>query len=407
LSASNQRHSTEQIGNEKFVVFVVKMSIVFFFFFVKFVPMLMILLIRKQTKCFANFFSLVVVIQQFLHAQTTLVGEQRRAEDAARRHKTELAESRELEQSATQVNNLLRQKLESQKAKLELQQSERAAIERQLDERLAELSAARQQIAALSQQLAAAAAAAHDDDDDDDAPRHSVDQRTMDDVSKRLAAYTDHNDHNDHLHNHNSNNSNDSNNVNNSRKLNDNVATTPTTPTGSGGSALATTTGSVLGGLRTIWEWARPSEPSVAGFQLDARAFAIHERRGSRKASAVCRATLRATSEQVALKNVQNSARLREVMLLAKMRHRSLLRCDAVAFGAGQVCCAVLRPYAPFDLQYALNVGRLAPAQLGVVVRQLLDAVAYLHSGDVVHANIQAKTTLVAPDGRIVLSNFT
>ena len=136
----------------------------------------------------------------------------------------------------------------------------------------------------------------------------------------------------------------------------------------------------LMSGVARVFEWARTPPASANGFVLDLKQrFEVKEKRGSRRQSQLYRGVDRESGASVALKTVRSAADVREVMLLSKMRHRSIVHCDAVATGSGSVVCAVLAPYVEADLEFAVSAKRIEINSTPFIIRQLLDALAYLH----------------------------
>jgi serine/threonine protein kinase len=80
-------------------------------------------------------------------------------------------------------------------------------------------------------------------------------------------------------------------------------------------------------------------------------------------------------------------------------------RSNGVAFGSS-VACAILTPFAALDVESALATNALSAAALPGALLQLLSALAYMHSVDVVHGNISPTSVLVAADGRVLLGGL-
>jgi hypothetical protein len=249
----------------------------------------------------------------------------------------QLAASRELESSASEVNNLLRRKLEQQKAKL-LAMTEKV-------EQLEAAAAAQAQAQAQRQRQQQVVPVS-----EPEAPAVVVELASP--------AALDHS----------------------------------SSSSSMGGSALLSRA------VTQLWSWATTSAPSATAFARDLKArYEVFEKRGSKKSSGVFRGADRETGERVALKSVREPADVREVMLLTKMRHAALVRCDGVAFGSGSVVCAVLAPYVEHDLAFAVGAGLARAAAAPRLLRQLARALAYLHAGDVVHRDVQPTSILVSP----------
>lgn len=308
------------------------------------------------------------MIDLFLRLHERHTDEQQRAAAALADLGQQLADARELESSASQVNNLLRCKLEQQKAKLtdladqlraatarvdELDAERRAALAR-VDELEAERRATRvDAVASRLQEMAA--------------PSPPVDAAPLPPPLPLPVTMSQ-----------------------------------PALLDPMGGSALLTQA------VTRLWSWATSASPSATAFARDLKTrYEVFERRGSKKNSGVFRGADRESGERVALKNIREPADVREVMLLTKMRHRSLVRCEAVAFGSGSVACAVLAPYVESDLAFAVTAGLVRPAAAPIVVRQLLEALAYMHSGDVVHGNVAPTSILVTSEHAVLLAGCT
>jgi hypothetical protein len=285
------------------------------------------------------------LIGQFLRVHERFVDEQKRSLQIVSELRQQLADSRELESSATEVNNLLRRKLEQQKAKLSEKSKEIEALQEEL--RTSRLEAVSNRLQEIR------------NDPEPSSPPPQTPQ--------------------------------------------------PATVTLAPPASLETMNSSSLllsSMVNRLWSWATtPPPPAAGGFARDLKArYEVHERRGSKKNSGLFRGTDRETNERVALKTIREAADVREVMLLTKMRHRSLVRCDGVAFGSGTVMCAVLTPYVETDLAFAVTAGAVRPAAAPLVVRQLLDALAYMHSADVVHGNVCPTSILVTPECQVLLA---
>jgi hypothetical protein len=346
------------------------------------------------------------VIVQFLRVHERFCDDQKRSIQIVAELRQQLSESKELESSAAEVNNLLRRKLEQQKAKLAELTAENGNLQANVEDnhaRFAQLeeesgrehAALEQRILALEADLRAARldAVGSKLQSIRNAPSPSLSPRPQPQpqpVSPNASASSNHNS-----------------------------ASTPSTPSTSATVTLAppatldsASTAAMHGSallsqvVNRLWTWATVKPPVASAFSRDLKQrYDVHERRGGKKNSRVFRATDRESNERVALKTIREPADVREVMLLTKMRHRSLVRCDAVAIGSGSVMCAVLAPFVETDLAFAVTSNLVRPAAAPLIMRQLLDALAYMHSGDVAHGNVCPTSILVTSECSVLLAS--
>jgi serine/threonine protein kinase len=98
---------------------------------------------------------------------------------------------------------------------------------------------------------------------------------------------------------------------------------------------------------------------------------------------------------------------LREAGLLQSLRHRNLIAVERVVMAPeGELCLAL--SYCPMDLG-DLAIQRqcaLTPPQLKLVLRSLLEALAFLAARGVVHRDVKPSNVLLAADGAVKLADF-
>lgn len=151
--------------------------------------------------------------------------------------------------------------------------------------------------------------------------------------------------------------------------------------------------------------WPSAPRPDLSGEVLNGR-YELLSRLGSGGMGEVYVARFLASRRQVAIKlldpllasDPELVARFRhEYLILTRVHHRHLIRAVDMAVSAeGQPYFTMERVHGPTLEQHLRSVGRLSPAQVIEIGRQLCSAVSALHRAGVIHRDIKPTNVLLA-----------
>eukprot|EP01114_Cavostelium_apophysatum_P014472 TRINITY_DN3769_c0_g1_i1.p1 TRINITY_DN3769_c0_g1~~TRINITY_DN3769_c0_g1_i1.p1 ORF type:complete len:775 (-),score=174.06 TRINITY_DN3769_c0_g1_i1:32-2356(-) len=177
--------------------------------------------------------------------------------------------------------------------------------------------------------------------------------------------------------------------------------------------------------LSYLWSKSGPLVRNATDFQF-------LERRGSNRFSNVWKAIYKPLGEKsagkvVAVKKLEkkggvnnytgsapHNEMFREAMLLHKLEHGSVLKLigimrDSTIPGVNLTGDFLVIPFMPFDLEYVLSgqtTFKIKTNHVRFVLYQLLSAIFYLHSGEVVHRDIRPTSILLDESYNIKLGSF-
>ncbi|KYQ93934.1 RING zinc finger-containing protein [Tieghemostelium lacteum] len=101
----------------------------------------------------------------------------------------------------------------------------------------------------------------------------------------------------------------------------------------------------------------------------------------------------------------------REPMLLHKLSHVNLLKLEGMTKDDSTgMFYSILSPFAQMDLEFVIAEYRRSPPtwqQVKMITYQMLSAISYMHSQDLVHRDIKPTSVLVYPDSQIKLCSLT
>ncbi|KAM3185705.1 hypothetical protein ACTXT7_005817 [Hymenolepis weldensis] len=130
--------------------------------------------------------------------------------------------------------------------------------------------------------------------------------------------------------------------------------------------------------------------------------------------SDVYKARHRQTKEVVALKKLRKEVIkslppdvwIKEVEILASLNHPNIIEIfDVMRSKHTKSICLVLE-YAQYNLRDVIKVAAFSYEQIGFVMRQLLQAVKYLHDNSIIHKDIKQENLLLNENGVLKLADF-
>ncbi|VDL60442.1 unnamed protein product [Hymenolepis diminuta] len=142
--------------------------------------------------------------------------------------------------------------------------------------------------------------------------------------------------------------------------------------------------------------------------------YKILKKIGAGGYSNVYKARHRQTKEIVALKKLRGKVIKKlppdvwkkEVVILASLNHPNIIKFfDTMLSKHAKTLCLVLE-YAKYNLRNVTEVDALSYEQIGFVMRQLLQAVKYLHDNSVIHKDIKQENILFNEKGMLKLIDF-
>eukprot|EP01065_Artemidia_motanka_P023227 TRINITY_DN2770_c1_g1_i8.p1 TRINITY_DN2770_c1_g1~~TRINITY_DN2770_c1_g1_i8.p1 ORF type:complete len:355 (+),score=95.49 TRINITY_DN2770_c1_g1_i8:66-1130(+) len=149
------------------------------------------------------------------------------------------------------------------------------------------------------------------------------------------------------------------------------------------------------------------------GQTLDSRYEAV-EVVGSGAVATVYRGFSRASGRECALKVIRPekfdapdaavARTLLEAETLRRLRHPNIVALHEVVLTDDE--CVLVLDCHPESAEASVARGRVPEDRVRRLVRQLLDAVAYLHRNGIAHRDIKPENVMIAADGRAVLVDF-
>lgn len=130
--------------------------------------------------------------------------------------------------------------------------------------------------------------------------------------------------------------------------------------------------------------------------------------------SNVYKARHRQTKEVVALKKLRKEVTKKlppdvwkkEVEILSSLNHPNIIKIfDTMTSKHTKSICLVLE-YAQYNLRDVIKIAAFSYEQIGFVMRQLLQAVKYLHDNSVIHKDIKQENLLLNENGMLKLADF-
>eukprot|EP01132_Coremiostelium_polycephalum_P003859 gene3859-4810_t len=175
-------------------------------------------------------------------------------------------------------------------------------------------------------------------------------------------------------------------------------------------------------------------------FILPFKNFTVYEKRGNNKNSQIFRVSLKSIDINYILKFIpysqptgftsiyyapsdQDLTVFRESMLLYKLNHQNILKLEAVTKdeSTGKIY-SVISPFVPKDLEFVLaennSISRgganhqssssqqLLLSDIKYILYQIISAVSYLHSQDLVHRDLKPTSILLFGDHQVKLCSF-
>jgi len=159
------------------------------------------------------------------------------------------------------------------------------------------------------------------------------------------------------------------------------------------------------------WSWIWGSSKPPGKLVMHFSDFRIWERRGSHRKCPVWKAVRKQNEDVVALKEISKSGRMafREPMLHHHLSHPNILSLKGVTRNEATGDIYMVLPFIEFDLDRSINAisDHLTTAQVRHLMYQIMNAVSYLHSANIVHRDLQPTSIMIShSDNRLWLTSF-